>query len=233
MAHPDDEMGFASVLAHYAALGVRVRLVALTSGQKGFRSHTDIEAVDELVRVRKEELREASRILGLEPPVFLDFVDQELLGDDQEEVRERLAEVLQEYDFHVVVTFGPDGVTGHRDHRAVSCFVTEILQARDDLRPRLYYHALSPESVEHFRRRTGRTLLGVSGDFLTTRIRVSESEVEKGVRAVGAYRSQFSPDFLDELREIFRKEGRKVHFRRVLPSPPVDGPMEECFFNGA
>jgi hypothetical protein len=50
---------------------------------------------------------------------------------------------------------------------------------------------------------------------------------------VGAYRSQFSPDFLDELGEIFREEGREVHFRRVFPPPPDGGPMEECLFKGA
>ena len=183
-AHPDDEMGLGSVLAHYADRGVKVHLVCLTSGQKGFRPHTNIVDAKELARVRREELRKAARILGVEPPRVLGFVDQELLGPAQERIREELTRVLDELEPDVVLTFGPDGVTGHQDHRAVSCFVTEILQAREDGSTRLFYHELPLSHVAHVAGRTGRTLLGVASRYLTARIQVSEGELERGIRAL-------------------------------------------------
>ena len=94
-AHPDDEMGYASVLAHYAARGAHVRIVSATLGQKGFRDHTGIDDGEELARVRREELETASRFLGLDPPIALEFVDKELLGAVQDRVRQRIAEVLE------------------------------------------------------------------------------------------------------------------------------------------
>jgi len=233
LAHPDDEMGFAPVLAHYAARGAEVRLVCVTSGQKGFRSHTEIRQVEKLVEVREAELREASRILGLEPPVLLGFVDQELWGGKQEEVRRALAGTLESLDPQVVLTFGPDGVTGHPDHRAVSCFVTEILQARRQPDVRLYYHALTLEDVDRFARRTGRRLLGVADPHLTTRIRVSPEELDRGLRAVGQYRSQFAPEVMEELQEVFRANGTEIWFRRVLPGASPAQPVEESLFGEA
>ncbi len=218
-AHPDDEMGLGSVLAHYVDRGVRVHLVCLTSGQKGFRSHTDITDSEELARVRRGELRRAAHILGVEPPTVLEFVDQELLGPAQDRIREELTRVLDDLEPDVVLTFGPDGVTGHPDHRAVSCLVTEILQAREDGSSKLYYHELPLGHVVHVAERTGRTLLGVAPRYLTTRIEVSPEEVERGIRAIGEYRSQFAPDALEELQKTFRGTTGEVWFRQVLPPP--------------
>lgn len=234
-AHPDDEMGYASVLTHYARRGASVRLVTLTAGQKGFRAHVDVEDGEALARLRREEIRRVSDILGLEPPKVLEFVDQELLGAVQERVRERVAEVLDELRPDVVITFGPDGVTGHADHRAVSSFVTEILQARSDGTPRLFYYALSPSHVAAVAEHTGRVLLGVSERYLTTRIVVSEEEVETGIRAIGEYRSQFDPDAMRKIQAGFRNATKEVWFRQVFPLPTrslASGPAATFLFEG-
>lgn len=229
-AHPDDEMGLGSVMAHYADRGVKVHLVCLTSGQKGFRSHTNIVGAEELGRVRREELRKATHILGVEPPTVLEFVDQELLGPAQELIREELTRILDELEPDVVLTFGPDGVTGHQDHRAVSCFVTEILQARENGSTRLFYHGLPLSHVAHVAEHTGRTLLGVAPRYLTARIEVSKGELERGILAIGEYRSQFAPGALQELQQAFRGTMSEVWFRRVLPPPrPGEGMASTLF----
>lgn len=230
-AHPDDEMPFGSVLSHYASVGAEVQLVCLTLGQKGFRAHTGIQNGDELARIREEELRRSSRILGLEPPIVLEFVDQELLGPAQERVRARLKEVLDLLRPDVVVTFGPDGITGHVDHRAVSCFVTEILQAGEEHGTRLFYFGLTLDHVAAVEQRTGRVLLGVADRYLNTRITVPDEDVERGIEAIGAYRSQFAPDALKRLQAGFRATTRVVHFRQVIPEPSEGRAVAESFFD--
>jgi LmbE family N-acetylglucosaminyl deacetylase len=234
-AHPDDEMGYASVLAHYAARGARVRIVSATLGQKGFRDHTGIDDGEELARVRREELETASRVLGLDPPIALEFVDKELLGAVQDRVRQRIAEVLDELRPDAVITFGPDGVTGHVDHRAVSSFVTEIVQARER-GPRLYYFALPLAHVAAVAERTGRTFLGVADRHLTTRVVVSDEDVERGIEAIGTYRSQFAPAAMERVQSGFRATTKEVYFRQALPVPTGDGGVErtlsESLFEG-
>ncbi len=215
-AHPDDEMGFGSVLSYYARRGAEVRIVCLTLGQKGFRDHIDVDDGEELARLREKELRASSSALGIEPPMALEFVDKELLGPAQERARERVREILDQLVPDVVITFGPDGITGHQDHRAVGCFVTETLQAREHP-PRLFHWALTLEHVAEVERHTGRRLLGVARAHLDTCVRVSDEDVERGVRAIGAYRSQFAPDALKDLQEGFRGRLGEVYFRRVLP----------------
>lgn len=229
-AHPDDEMGFGSVLAHYARKGVGVHLVALTAGQKGFREHMGIDDPERLARIRRQELRNSSHELGIEPSRTLGFVDQELLGPAQGRIREVITDILRELAPQVVLTFGPEGVTGHPDHRAVSCYVTEILQARHDGQPRLYYHTLSHDHVVRVASRTGRRLLHVDDRYITTRIRVSEEDLEKGLRALAQHRSQFAPDTMREMQSLFRETTREVGFRRVFPTPVPDGETETSLF---
>src|SRR5580700_1047330 len=76
-AHPDDiEFGCGATLAKLAAAGCRVHHLVLTDGSKGtWDPSTDI---DELKRARKEEQREAARLLGGGDVTFLDRVDGEL-----------------------------------------------------------------------------------------------------------------------------------------------------------
>jgi LmbE family N-acetylglucosaminyl deacetylase len=137
---------------------------------------------------------------------------------------------MEELRPQVVVTFGPDGVTGHPDHRAVSCFVTEILQSREDGTPRLFYHAVRLRDAARFADETGRTLLAVAQQHLTTRIRVSDEAVARGLQAIGQHRSQFPPERLDEIRRAFRETTREVWFRRVFPPPGPVRSVEASLF---
>lgn len=230
LAHPDDEMGFASVLAHYAGRGADVFMVSLTAGQKGFRPHTDIREAEDLARVRREEFKRSARVLGAREARVLEFVDQELLGPRQDEIRRRLGDTLEELTPHAVITFGPDGITGHPDHRAASCFVTELLQAKKEGESRLFYHGLHPQDAARFAEEMGRTLHAVAERHLTTRIQVSEEDVETGLRAIQEHRSQFSPEFMDQIRRIFRDTTREVWFRRVFPAPGSRGKLERSLF---
>lgn len=55
-----------------------------------------------------------------------------------------MAELIEEIRPDTVVTFGPDGLTGHTDHNAVSGWVTAAWN-RTGKRCRLWYATLTPE----------------------------------------------------------------------------------------
>jgi LmbE family N-acetylglucosaminyl deacetylase len=138
-AHPDDETYLAGGLS--AALtddGHRVVCITATRGEAGG------DAAD-LATIRTTELEAALARLGVTEHHWLDYADGRCADVDQDEAAGRIAEVLDAVAPDTVVTFGPDGFTGHPDHQAVSRWVDRALA-----RPRVggtvtLLHAVSRE----------------------------------------------------------------------------------------
>ncbi|HEU4334740.1 MAG TPA: PIG-L family deacetylase, partial [Candidatus Eisenbacteria bacterium] len=131
MAHPDDEsLGVGGTLARYAAEGAETYVLTATRGQAGrFRGGKEGEdpahpGRDELARIRAEELRAASSILGVREVVQLGYDDGLLDRADPREAVRSIAGHYRRLKPQVAVTFPPDGAYGHPDHIAVSQFAT-------------------------------------------------------------------------------------------------------------
>jgi LmbE family N-acetylglucosaminyl deacetylase len=83
------------------------------------------------------------------PDYYLPDVPQEILAGE-------IRKVLEEVQPHVVVTFGPDGLTSHHDHIYVGKVATEVFHdlrqsASDPAAFQLLYHiALARSDVDHF-----------------------------------------------------------------------------------
>lgn len=121
-AHPDDESFAAAGLLSLAALrGARVDVVCATRGEAG-RAREPVAGPLAAVRVR--ELAAACRAIGAAPPTVWGLPDGAVTaGDVALAARRWLAGARPD----VVVTFGPDGGYGHRDHIAVSRGVAEAV----------------------------------------------------------------------------------------------------------
>src|SRR6266571_4968059 len=80
LAHPDDEsLALGGTLAQYASQGIETSLVVATRGERGWFGHPDEYPGEEaLGRIRENELRDASRALGVSHLTFLDYLDGEL-----------------------------------------------------------------------------------------------------------------------------------------------------------
>jgi len=229
-AHPDDDMGLGAVLTHYAGQGVEVHLVCATAGQKGFRSHVGVSDPSELARIRRQEIHRACEILKIEPPTVLDFVDQELLGSRQAELKDELRGILEIQQPDVVLTFGPDGITGHPDHRAVSCLVTELIQRQAEQKIRLFYFAFTQEMAKRLLDLSGRQLAWVAERFIDTVVEVSADELARSVKAISQYQSQFDPDAMGQILEFHRQCGRTAAFREGLRSLESGTATRSCLF---
>jgi LmbE family N-acetylglucosaminyl deacetylase len=73
-----------------------------------------------LARVRSAELEEALATLGVEEHHWLDLPDGGCAEIDPDVPVSALSALLDEVRPDTVITFGPDGFTGHPDHIAVS-----------------------------------------------------------------------------------------------------------------
>ena len=76
---------------------------------------------------RTRELEEALALLGVEEHHWLPYRDGQCDAVDEKEAGSRIAAIIDRVGADTVVTFGPEGVTGHPDHCAVSRWVDVAL----------------------------------------------------------------------------------------------------------
>jgi N-acetylglucosamine malate deacetylase 2 len=125
-AHPDDEtFRCGGTLALLAQRGVRVQVLTATRGQAGSCGDPPLCAPEELPAVRENELRCACAALGIQPPILLDYQDGQLSETDPERIVSEILAVVREVRPKMILTYGPDGVSGHPDHIAIGRFATE------------------------------------------------------------------------------------------------------------
>jgi LmbE family N-acetylglucosaminyl deacetylase len=154
VAHPDDDtFGCSGTVAlHADNPDLRFVLVHVTSGEKGEIADPSLATPETLGAVREEEDRRSWAALGREPDrhEWLRYPDHDVAAQPVGELIDRIAEILREERPDVVMTFGPDGVSGHPDHIAVGMATSEAFER---LRAeglggfrRLLHHAL-PQSL--------------------------------------------------------------------------------------
>ena len=118
-AHPDDEAYLAGgVMAMAAAHGSRVVCVTATRGEQGSPDPRRWPP-DRLAGERTRELDRCLGILGVTEHHWLDYPDGGCAGVPAAEPVEKLAALIGEVRPDTVLTFGPEGNTGHDDHRTV------------------------------------------------------------------------------------------------------------------
>jgi len=133
-AHPDDEsFRPGGTLALLARRGVRVHLLTATRGQVGSCGDPPLCSPAELPAVRERELRCACAALGIESPHLLDYQDGHLGEANPEQVVERILAVVRELRPQVMLTFGPDGLSGHPDHIAIGHWASEAFQRAENV----------------------------------------------------------------------------------------------------
>jgi LmbE family N-acetylglucosaminyl deacetylase len=154
LAHPDDEsFGPAAMLAKHAKAGAIVHGLFFTRGQHGQTSLKPEPSPRELGAFREQDLRDAAAVIGFADIEVLDYEDGTLAELPPEVLEALVQDAIERCRPHVVVTFGPAGITRHPDHLAVhAATVYAFHQARAAGLElcELYYDALSPEIGKAF-----------------------------------------------------------------------------------
>ena len=189
-AHPDDEtFGTGGTVARYADAGADVHLWLATAGEAG---KLNGERVDpKHVRdVRLQEMAQAADILKISDLHWGDFHDGKLAEEDargRDAVRKQIRRLKPD----AVITFGPDGVTGHKDHIALSSWASNAVE--HDPVPSGIHYLTYPDSVsDAFERR----LAGRPEDEIAVRLDVRPWRGVK-LAAIQAHASQRFPFPLD------------------------------------
>jgi len=219
-AHPDDETTMGPVLSKYGETDSVFLLIA-TDGRFGFTPHMPIRNSDSLVQIRKQEAECSCHALGIAPPIFLDLQDGLGLngkGDFYAQVaqlKEKLLEKIIELKPNIIVTFGPDGDTGHPDHRLVGAVTHQVL-LQDSLLNHidLYFFGWSKKQSQKY---GWWDLNYVDQSNLDTEIQFSQRDKERGIKSIRCYKSQYAREEMDRWIEAESSDREnKLYFRKFV-----------------
>jgi len=133
-AHPDDEtFRPGGTLALLAQREVKVHVLTLTRGATGSCGDPPLCTPAELPDVRQRELQCACAVLGIQPPYLLDYPDGHLAEADPEKVIAEILVVVHAVRPQVMLSFGPDGLSGHPDHIAIGRCAAEAFHRAGDI----------------------------------------------------------------------------------------------------
>ena len=122
-AHPDDDIYLSSgLMAVAAAAGNRVVDVTATRGEGG-STDEDRWPPERMADVRSDEMRRSLDVLGVREHRFLDGpVDVDMQTPLDDVGASQVLEIMRQVQPDTVLTFGPDGMTGHEGHKTVSAW---------------------------------------------------------------------------------------------------------------
>lgn len=142
-AHPDDEAFLSSGLMAVARQrGERVVVATATLGEEGVQDPARWPP-HRLAGIRRRELADSLAVVGVDEHRLLGYGDGSLTRVPAQEAVRRVADLLEDVRPDTVVTFGPDGMTGHGDHRTVSAWVGAAW-ALSGRRAALWHATLTP-----------------------------------------------------------------------------------------
>lgn len=199
-AHPDDEAFGPSGTIALLAKEHEVYLICATNGDAASGA-PDIA----LGKIRKQELRESAKILGVKEVFFLEFKDGSLCNNLYFDLANKIEEILNKLKPSLVLTIDPRGISGHIDHIAIS-MVTSFVYQKLEFIKEIWYNCIS----EEFRNQTPSYFIyfpqGYKKSEIDKIIDIS-SVFEQKISAMKAHKSQYKDaEFLISRNAILPKE---------------------------
>jgi N-acetyl-1-D-myo-inositol-2-amino-2-deoxy-alpha-D-glucopyranoside deacetylase len=239
-AHPDDDVYQLGGSIALRANDLELTVVVCTSGDAGPIWVPELATRETLAEVRESEERTALAAVGAPNADirFLRHPDWHLPDVPFEQLVGEIEAVLEEVDPHVVVTFGPDGMTSHHDHvragEATTAAFQRVRERRQSL-TRLYQTAIARADVDRFRAGMRELdpapapyheyslfhLAGAPDERVAVRVDTRPVQ-ERKLEGILAHRTQIGEweQVPEPLRWIFLETER---FTRAWPSGDVDG----------
>jgi len=230
LTHGDDNVTLAPLMARYTAEGHTVYYAMFTgvedlAGQAGSPARAEALCTSNVLGVRDTFVMRGPAGVGF---------------DAIAAIAERLIAIINQTNPDVIVTWGPDGLTGHPRHILVSNVVTRVFQQRRLVNavPRKLYYIAFPESrfpeKADFARLSEGAFGTVSDDLITTRVdgrqflTQTQAAIACHTLAQGGYETnaQWQRAWIEH---ITRTLGGTVFLRRVFPAI---GQRETDIFDG-
>jgi len=163
-AHPEDEsFGPAGTLAKYASEGVQVSLVTTTRKNPHNGNHHQVLSPDTITHLHMHASRDrlcSCRTTGIRRACYFDILPGDLDKIDEAIIEDQLVRLIRELQPQVIVTFGPDGLSGDKEHQIISrvttaafrsagnpdCFAHHFHEGLGTYTPQKLYYCVLPQS---------------------------------------------------------------------------------------
>ncbi len=225
--HPDDETASSGgTFARYVADGDVAYVITATKGELGSLGEGENAVTrDELPMVREREHRAALELIGVNPPIYLGYRDQETVKADFASVVGQVREVMDEVQPDVVIAFGPKGATGHSDHVTMHRAAVEAFhgyRTQVDKPTKMLYVAIPKEIAEQFE-------LELDGPEVEPNVAIDISDqYDLKVQALRLFKTQLD---IQEMVGILDEQRWDVEtFYQAYPAVP-DGVVLEGLFD--
>lgn len=198
-AHPDDEAYLSGGLMALARrAGERVAVLTATAGE-GSDPSASREARRRLARRRRAELAASLARVGVVEHHVSGIADGSCGAVPLEEGAAIVSRWMRYVEPDTIVTFGPEGMTGHPDHRAVSAWTTAAWHLAD--RPcRLLHATVTPTFHRRWQAENDQVGLWLDGQGpctpstdLALSIELDGALLDQKVAAIEAHASQVGP----------------------------------------
>jgi len=252
-AHPDDEIGAGSTLAHYADAGLRVVLACASRGEAATIYCDECATRENLAEVRTRELECACEHLGVAELRWLDWPDGGIRDLPRDQAVGQVAALIREVRPRIVITHPENGLYPHPDHLAVWEITREaFLAAADPERypaagpiwaaDRLFTRAIpqsffdaAPAFAEYRVQLNGQQLpfLGTPDDQIDVVMRVAPW-AERRMAAWDCHRSQHNPNgaFSQMPDSLRRTMAENEHFVLAVTRAPLPDGKDDDLLAG-
>lgn len=148
--HPDDEaFGVSGTIATHVQNGTPVTYACLTLGEMGRNmGNPPFTNRENLPKIRKQELQEAARVLGIQDLRMLGFRDKTIEFEDDQKLTNTMLALIEDVKPSLIITFYP-GYSVHPDHDATGAAVVRAVEKMPAAaRPTLHCVAFSNNCVD-------------------------------------------------------------------------------------
>jgi LmbE family N-acetylglucosaminyl deacetylase len=195
-AHPDDEAYLsAGLMGALRDAGRRVVVATATYGELGTPDPLRFPP-DKLAAIRRDELHTSLTLVGVHEHHWLGYADGSCADIPPADGADSVAKLISEIQPDTILTFGPEGMTGHPDHRTVSAW-TRAAWLATGARGRLLYATLTP--AFHARWGTLNDRIGLwsygnppvtPDEDLAVRVTFTGAELDRKIAALRSHASQ-------------------------------------------
>ncbi|HKH90276.1 MAG TPA: PIG-L family deacetylase [Gemmatimonadaceae bacterium] len=201
-AHPDDERVIGPLLSKLARQGRETHLVIATDGSQGVTPFAKIPAGAPLAAERVKEATCAANRLGVRKLHIIGLPDGGLASFDVlGKLRSSIEAVIDSIKPAAIITFGPEGGTGHPDHRLTGNVTTQVVQGDARFANIDLLYAGLP--VERLRTAPPArpTVNGATEALLNVRVPFEEQDLVAGREEFACHKSQYTPAQMDAVNK--------------------------------
>ena len=204
-AHPDDEAYLmAGTALHAAREGSHVACLTLTAGEAGETADPQRWPQHDLAAIRTAEVKVSMAVLGIDDHTLLDLPDGGLADLECAYAVGLIAEVVERVRPDTILTFGPDGVTGHPDHVATGHWATRAAASVLGEDCRVLAVTKTPDWLDRFAAINEGIVSSpppmTPPDRIALHLRLGADDIERKVRSLKAQASQ-TTGLIDALGE--------------------------------